>query len=111
MKAEYYVIQEKYLGKYEDRVYYLLKEEGWSEDKDGYIQGKLFGYDASDDDTPYAFGNTEIMDQIKEISKEEANNILEKLGHKNEPKFSVGQFVRYDGEDYQRSLRRSHATF
>ena len=99
MKAEYYLIKDKYLGKYEDRVYYLLKEEGWSEDKDGYIKGIQIGYDASDDDTPYAIGNIEIMDQIKEISKEEANDALEKLGHKKEPMFSVGQFVRYIGDD------------
>lgn len=99
MKAEYYVIQEKYLGKYEDRVYYLLKEEGWSEDKDGYIKGIQIGYDASDDDTPYAIGNIEIMDDIKVISKDEANEALVKLGYKEEPKFSVGQYVRYAGTD------------
>ena len=99
MKAEYYFIEDKYLGKYEGHIFYLLKEEGWSEDKDRYIIGKLIGYDASDDDTPYAIGNTEIMDQIQEISKEEANERLVKLGMKQEPRFSTGQFVRYVGED------------
>ena len=99
MKTEYYLIKDKFLGKYEDRNYYLLKEEGWSIDNERYIMGKLIGYDASDDDTPYAIGNTEIMDQIQKISKEEANEGLNKLGMKCEPKFSVGQYVRYVGKD------------
>ena len=99
MEARYYLIKDKYLGKYENRTYYLLKEDGWSIDNSGYIMGKLIGYDASDDDTPYAIGNTEIMDQIQKISKEEANERLTKLGMKHEPKFSVGQYVRYVGKD------------
>lgn len=99
MKARYYLIKDKYLGKYENHTYYLLKEDGWSIDNSGYIMGKLIGYDASDDDTPYAIGNTEIMDQIQKISKEETNERLTKLGVRCEPKFSVGQYVRYIGKD------------
>jgi len=99
MKAKYYLIEDKYLGKQENLIYYLLGKEGWCVDNSGYIAGKLFGYDESDDDTPYAMGNTDIMDQIREISKDEVNEVLTKLGQKNEPRFSAGQFVRYNGPD------------
>ncbi len=80
--------------KTEKLTFYLLKDTGliakgigysywfyynnkWEEDTESIVSDKLNGFDSSEpEDSPYAFGSTSVMDEIKEISYEEAMNLL-----------------------------------
>lgn len=55
-------------------IYYNYK---WEEDTESIVSDKLNGFDSSEpEDSPYAFGSTSVMDEIEEISYEEAMNLL-----------------------------------
>ena len=51
---------------------YILKNGEWVIDNDNIVSDRLMGYDPyEEDDSPYKIGNTSIMDELEEISKEE----------------------------------------
>lgn len=75
-------------------TYYLLKDSGlvakgysfyhwiyydfaWHKDTKSIVSNKICGFDSSEqEDSPYAFGSTSVMDEIEQISYEEAADIL-----------------------------------
>ena len=60
-----------------DAVY---RNGDWDEGDEAWcmIHDRLMGYDASEpDDSPYAMGNTDIMNKIEEITEEEAMKRIE----------------------------------
>lgn len=67
----YYLIKERKLGKKENDRYFLYVKQKWVPDTKHEILDRLMGYDPYDD-SPYGFGSTSIMDEIEEISKQEA---------------------------------------
>ncbi|MBR2701326.1 MAG: hypothetical protein IKE77_04490 [Erysipelotrichaceae bacterium] len=76
----YYVIRDSLLGKHdkrEDDGYYLYINGEWQRDINHIILGYLFGFDPSEeDDSPYAMGNDDIMDQIEELTAEQAQETM-----------------------------------
>lgn len=74
--------------------YYLLKDSGlvarrsgftcwiyrnfrWNRDTENKVMDKLMGFDPSEPaDSPYAFGSTSVMDDVEEISYQEAMDII-----------------------------------
>lgn len=79
MATIYYLIRERRLGKKEDDGYFLYKDREWVPDVRNVILDLLMGYDSCDD-SPYGFGSTSIMDEIEEISEEEAKAFIIKEG-------------------------------
>lgn len=81
MKTTYYLILGKIVGKRDvDKPVLsdsLFQEGQWVPDTEWAIQDRLIGYDPTEpSDSPYGIGNTSIMDEIEEISEEEAIRIV-----------------------------------
>ena len=77
MTTTYYLILERQLGKKDDDNYYLYKDSKWIPDTYHEISDRLIGYDPSEDfDSPYIIGCQSIMDEIKEITEEQALKII-----------------------------------
>lgn len=69
----YYLIEKCRLGKKENVAYYLFIDAEWVWDEKNVIMDHLMGYDPSEPvDSPYAIGNTSIIDEIEEISFDKA---------------------------------------
>ena len=76
MATVYYLIRERRLGKKEDDGYFLYKDGEWVPDTRNVILDLLMGYDPNDD-SPYGFGSLSIMDEIEEITEEEAISMID----------------------------------
>ena len=75
---KYYYIKDLNLLAKGEGLYnnYIFKSGEWMLDTENIVSDRLMGYDPyEDDDSPYKIGNTSIMDEIKEISEEEFNNM------------------------------------
>ncbi len=70
-QTKWYLIDNRILGKTDAHGCYIFSNGSWSADKNGLIMDCLFGYDPTEQG-PYVFGNTEILDRIKEITEIEA---------------------------------------
>ena len=68
---KYYLIRERRLGKAQEDGYFLYDNGEWVADERNVIRDHLMGYDPNDD-TPYGFGSLSIMDEIEEITEDEA---------------------------------------
>ena len=69
----YYLIRNRTLGKREDGSYYLFKDGHWEPDTKNTIMDLLIGFDPSEPEgSPYRTGNLDIMDEIKELTLNEA---------------------------------------
>ncbi len=69
----YYLILNRTVGKEVNGQYYLFKEGKWERDLRCEIFRRLIGFDPSEpDDSPYACGATDILEEIEEISYEKA---------------------------------------
>lgn len=68
---KYYLIRERRLGKAQEDGYYLYDNEQWIVDERNVILDHLVGFDPADDSF-YGFGNAEIMDEMEEITEEQA---------------------------------------
>ena len=82
-KISYYLIERYLLGKEEEdeggSKYYLWQDGRWVPDQKSVIFGYFMGFDPTEsEDSPYAVGNTSIMDEIEEITEEQAQEIMEK---------------------------------
>lgn len=73
----YYLIRERRLGKKENDKYFLYNETKWVPDENNLIRDHLMGYDPGEDST-YGIGSLSIMDEIEEITAEEAIKIQNK---------------------------------
>ena len=67
----YYLIRERRLGKTQDDGYYLYDNGEWIPDEKNVILDHLMGFDPSEDSF-YGFGNAQIMDEMEEITEEQA---------------------------------------
>ncbi|MBE5850310.1 MAG: hypothetical protein E7298_09155 [Lachnospiraceae bacterium] len=74
----FYLIYDHLLGKKESGEYFLFENGQWIMDTESIIRDHLAGYDPSEPaDSPYAIGCTDIMDEIREISQDEAKELME----------------------------------
>ena len=72
--TRYYLIFGRRLGKKDGGKYFLLRDGAWEQDNNNEIMDRLMGYDPSEQPgSPYGIGNTSIMDEIEEISYEQAS--------------------------------------
>lgn len=72
--TRYYLILGRRLGKKDDGKYFILRDGAWEQDNNNEIMDRLMGYDPSEQPgSPYGIGNTSIMDEIEEISYEQAS--------------------------------------
>jgi hypothetical protein len=79
MDVTYYYIKDlNSLGKIEEHIPFLYEtEKGWVLDDRHILMDRIMGYDESEpSDFPYKIGNLYIMDFLKEISAEEAENFI-----------------------------------
>ena len=67
----YYLIRERRLGKVQEDGYFLFDNGEWIPDERNVILDHLMGFDPSDDSF-YGFGNAQIMDEMEEITEEQA---------------------------------------
>ena len=67
----YYLIRERRLGKVQDDGYFLYDKGEWIVDERNAILDHLMGFDPTDDSF-YGFGNAQIMDEIEEITEDQA---------------------------------------
>ena len=63
---KYYLIKNKLL---------VYRDGNWQEVNPDIINDRIIGFDPFDDSI-YGMGNAEIMDELQEISEEEANNLI-----------------------------------
>ena len=67
----YYLIRERRLGKVQGDGYFLYDNGEWIVDERNVILDHLMGFDPNDDSF-YGFGNAQIMDEMEEITEEQA---------------------------------------
>ena len=67
----YYLIRERRLGKAQEDGYFLYNNGEWIPDERNVILDHLAGFDPNDDSF-YGFGNAQIMDEMEEITEEQA---------------------------------------
>ena len=76
-KITYYLIRETLLGKRDQAGDHLYGEGAWKPDVRNVIRDHLIGYDPYEpDDSPYKTGNLSIMDEIEEITEQEAVKLI-----------------------------------
>lgn len=64
----------------ENKFYLFHKESGWTEDTKNLINDTLHGYDPSEpEDSSFGFGESEIENEIEEISEQEEMDIIKSL--------------------------------
>ena len=72
--TRYYLILGRRLGIKDGGKYFILRGGAWEEDNNNEIMDRLMGYDPSEPPgSPYGIGNTSIMNEIEEISYEQAS--------------------------------------
>ena len=54
---------------------FVYRDGNWQEVNPDIINDRIIGFDPFDDSI-YGMGNAEIMDELQEISEEEANNLI-----------------------------------
>ena len=76
-RTRYFLLNERRLGKQEKGRYYIYTGGEWQPDKECAILDRLLGYDPSEPPgSPYGIGNTDIMDEIEEITYERAKEYM-----------------------------------
>lgn len=76
---KYYLINDYLVGKEDSGKYYLYQDGEWRTDDKCEIMDRLLGYDPTEPpDSPYGFGNSSIMNEIRKISEEEAYELIQK---------------------------------
>lgn len=83
-KTVYYLIRGRILGKNENETYSIYKDGHWQPDTEHLIMDTLMGYDPYEEPgSPYAIGNTSIMDEIETVSADEAEAVIRKQKGRN----------------------------
>ena len=54
---------------------FVYRDGNWQEVNPNIINDRIIGFDQFDD-SAFGMGNAEIMDELQEISEEEANNLI-----------------------------------
>ena len=77
MDVTYYLMYGRKLGKYDNGRYLLYIDNEWVKDEDYVILGMLNGYDPYEPEgSPYGWGSLSVMDNIEEISEEQALSLM-----------------------------------
>jgi len=77
--TKYFLILGKIVAKEDSTGDYIFKDGNWEPDTTNMIWDRLMGYDPTEDsDSPYAMGNSSIMEEIEEISCEKAMELIGK---------------------------------
>ena len=75
-ETRFFFICNHLIGKEEGGEFFLLSDRKWVLDTKNIIMHRLIGYDASEPaDSPYAIGCTSVMDEIEEITYDEAKRL------------------------------------
>ena len=75
-ETRFFLICDYLIGKEEGGVFFLFRDRKWVLDTKNIIMDRLIGYDASEPaDSPYAIGCTSVMDEIEEITYDEAKRL------------------------------------
>lgn len=74
----YHILDLDIIGKEENFVPYLYdNKKGWIPDRKKILMDRVMGHDTSEaKKSPYAIGNTEMMDSVKRISKEDVERFI-----------------------------------
>ena len=76
-EARYYLILEHIVGMRKNGIYYLYEDGEWRVDERCMIMDRLMGYDPSEPPgSPFGIGNDSIMDEIEDITYEEAMELI-----------------------------------
>ena len=76
-EIQYYLLYDRIIGKHDETGYYLFRDGEWRPDTECEIMDCLYGFDPSEpSDSPYAYVSTDMLDQIKEITTEQARELL-----------------------------------
>lgn len=60
-------------------TYWIYRNGEWEKDTRNMVSDMIYGFDPSEpEDSPYGFGDTTIMDEIEQISYEEAMEYINK---------------------------------
>ncbi len=78
-ETKYFLILERIVAKEDSTGDYIYKDGKWERDTENMIWDRLMGYDPTEDsDSPYAIGNSSIMEEIEEITYERAMELIDK---------------------------------
>ncbi len=79
-KVVYYYLNDiDALGKSVNWDFFIYSKGSWQKDTDMKIPDRLNGYDPYEpEDSPYGFGSTSVMDTIRQISRKEAVEFIDK---------------------------------
>lgn len=70
----YYITDLKMIGKMDGYVPYVYDtEKGWVPDRKNQLMDRIMGYDGE------SIGNSSLLFTLEEITKEEANEIIENM--------------------------------
>ncbi len=74
-ETTYYKIQDlNMLGKINNDIPYIYKDKQWIVDNDDIIMDRIIGYEPNE-----GIGNTDMLDRIAEITREEAEELTIKM--------------------------------
>ncbi|MCI9075076.1 MAG: hypothetical protein HFH10_04625 [Dorea sp.] len=79
MSVTYYRIKDlNLIGKMQDNIPYIyITEQGWAADTNNILMDRIMGYDETEPKgSPYAIGNSSIMELVEEISEDEAERFI-----------------------------------
>ncbi|MDL2211641.1 hypothetical protein LJB88_02065 [Erysipelotrichaceae bacterium OttesenSCG-928-M19] len=81
LKLKFFKIHDiNVVGKQENGIYYLYKDNQWVVDEDNIITDRLVGFDETEpEDSPYRIGNTDMLMRIDEITEDVAKELIDKL--------------------------------
>ena len=74
MDGYYEIIDLKMIAKIEEHIPYIYdSQQGWIRDMKYLLMDRIMGYDASEPaDSPYRIGNLDMLERVRKISREEA---------------------------------------
>ena len=77
-RIKYYLLYDSIIGKQDETGYFIFRNGEWNHDTECEIIDCLYGFDPSEpSDSPYAYVSTSMLDQIKEITTEQAMELLD----------------------------------
>ncbi|MDE5892687.1 MAG: hypothetical protein K2H45_07185 [Acetatifactor sp.] len=80
MDGYFEIIDLSMIAKIEEHIPYIYdSQQGWIVDKEFILLDRIMGYDASEPKgSPYKFGNLDMLERVRKISREEAEKRISK---------------------------------
>jgi len=82
MGTTFYFIKDlNLIGKQENYIPYIYERgKGWEVDNSNVLMDRIMGYSEVElTGSPYAIGNTDIMESVSEITEAEANKLIKAM--------------------------------